>query len=370
MKVFFYVQHLLGVGHLQRAAAIARALRAQGDQVVLASGGAAVSSIPVDVQLPAASAADLTFRALHDEHGQPVDDAWKRRRAGALLDAWRASHADALVIELFPFGRRQMRFELLPLLEDAQRLPRRPLIVCSVRDILQPRPEREAETVELVQRFFDRVLVHGDPALAGFERTFGALERIAERVHYTGYVARHSAASASEGAGEVLVSAGGGAAAGRLLQTAIAAREATLLRNATWRLIAGRNAGEQALRALSREAPPGIVVERNREDFAGRLASAALSISQAGYNTVVEILQARVRAVLVPFAGARELEQTLRAELLAARGAATLVEESALCARSLAEAVNRAARGPRPPADLVKLDGARRSAELIRAWLN
>jgi hypothetical protein len=34
----------------------------------------------------------------------------------------------------------------------------------------------------------------------------------------------------------------------------------------------------------------------------------------------------------------------------------------------LAQAVNRAARLPRPAADLVDLDGARRSAELIMQW--
>lgn len=369
MKVFFYVQHLLGVGHLQRAAAIARALRAQGGEVVLASGGMAVPSIAVDVQLPAASAADLTFRTLLDERGAPVDDAWKRRRAGVLLDAWRASRAEVLVIELFPFGRRQMRFELLPLLEDTRRVARRPLVVCSVRDIIQPRPEREADTVDLVRRFFDRILVHGDPALAGLERTFGALEQIAERVRYTGYVAAHAAPPASDGGGEVVVSAGGGAAAGRLLETAIAARELTILRSATWRLLAGRNSSHPAFRALARRATPGIVVERNRDDFAQLLAGAALSISQAGYNTVVETLQARVRSVLVPFAAARELEQSLRAELLAERGAAVLVPESALSPETLADAVNRAARAPRPPADLVDLDGARRSAELLRGWV-
>src|SRR5438477_1616917 len=158
MTVFFYVQHLLGIGHLKRAATLARALRDARFGVVLASGGVPVPSIPVDVQLPPASAADITFKTLVDDAGQPIDDAWKRRRAGALLDAWRAARADVLLIELFPFGRRQMRFELLPLLEDAQRLKPRPLVVCSVRDMIQSRPEREAETLRLAERFFDRIL--------------------------------------------------------------------------------------------------------------------------------------------------------------------------------------------------------------------
>ena len=113
-----------------------------------------------------------------------------------------------------------------------------------------------------------------------------------------------------------------------------------------------------------------MIVERSRDDFQSLLAGAALSISQAGYNTVAEFLQARVRSVLVPFAAADEAEQTLRARLLAERGAAVVLEERTLSAQSLADAVNRAARGPQPPAGLADLDGARRSAELLKEWLS
>ncbi len=185
MKVFFYVQHLLGIGHLKRAAALAQALRHTGFEVALASGGLPVDGIDVTYQLPPARAADDSFKMLLDEAGHPIDDEWQRRRAGVLLDAWRASRADVLLVELFPFGRRQMRFELLPLLEDARRVQPRPLVVCSVRDLLQPKPAREREALELVERYFDRVLVHGDPAVARFERSFGSAARLGERLAYT-----------------------------------------------------------------------------------------------------------------------------------------------------------------------------------------
>ena len=369
MKVFFYVQHLLGIGHLKRAATLAQALRAAGFQVVLVSGGAPVSGIAVDVQLSPASAADAKFKTLLDDSGRPVDEEWKRGRAAALLDVWRALRADVLLVELFPFGRRQMRFELMPLLEDARRLAPRPLVVCSVRDLLQPRPDREQETAELATRFFDRILVHGDPRLASFERTFGSARTLEGRLHYTGYVVA-PAASPAAAAAEVLVSAGGGAVGRRLLETAIAAREHTLLRGSTWRLLAGLNCSEADFRELGREAKPGIVLERSRADFQELLASCALSVSQAGYNTVAETLQARVRAVLVPFAAGGETEQSVRAELLAARGAAVMLSEAALTAQALADAVNRAARAPRPAADLVDLGGAQRSAELLKEWVS
>lgn len=375
MRAFLYVQHLLGIGHLQRMALLARALRATGFEVTLASGGAPVAGIAVDVQLPPASAADLTFRTLLDAERRPVSDEWKRARTGTLLDAWRRFHdagpAGALVIELFPFGRRQMRFELLPLLEEAKRTTRRALVVCSVRDLIQPRPVREEEAASLFERYYDRLLVHGDPRLAGFERTFGPAGRLADRLHYTGYVVGEAAAASNgAGAGEVIVSAGGGAVGARLLETALRARARTLLRDAAWRVLAGVNASEAQLRSLRELAPPGTIVERNRSDFRALLANAALSISQAGYNTVAEILQARVRSVLVPFAAEGETEQTLRAQALVERGLAQRVDEAELTAETLAEAVNRAASASRPASDCVDLDGARRSAELLRGWLS
>jgi predicted glycosyltransferase len=256
----------------------------------------------------------------------------------------------------------------LPLLEDAKRVARTPLLVSSVRDLVQPKPDREAETLALIERYFDRVLVHGDARLASFERTFSLAAQLERRLHYTGYVVDEPAASKA-GTGEVIVSAGGGAVGAHILRTALAARADSLLRESTWRLLAGVNCSERELRALREQAGPGVIVERSRADFAGMLANCAVSVSQAGYNTVAEVLKARARAVLVPFVGEGESEQMLRAQLLAERGAVQLVEEALLTPQSLAAAVNRAVRGPRPDIATIEVDGAWRTAELLRGWL-
>ena len=366
MKVFFYVQHLLGIGHLRRAATLARALERAGFEVTLASGGKPVEGYRV-LQLPPASS-DASFLHLLDEHGNPVDDAWKRRRREALLAAYAAAAPDVLLIELFPFGRRQMRFELLPLLNQAIAATPRPLIVCSVRDLIQAKAEREQEIVECFEHFYDRLLVHGDPRLARFERSFGAAARIAGKLHYTGYVVQEMPETESDaGANEVLVSAGGGAVGQRLLETAIAARALSSLRELTWRVLAGINA--ENFDALQARAGRGVIVERFRNDFTLRLRNCVLSVSQAGYNTVLETLQARARAVVVPFAGVAESEQSLRANLLAERGLLEVVEEAALTPATLAAAIDRAAARPRPAPGAIDLDGARRSAQLLREWL-
>ncbi len=381
-RVFIYVQHLLGIGHLKRAAVLARALAAQGLDVTLASGGFAVPGLGVEgarfVQLPPAGAADMSFKSLVDEHGAAVDEDWRRRRRAALLAAWHAAEPQVLVIELFPFGRRQMRFELLPLLEAAIAATRRPAIVCSVRDVLgggRRTRAREDETLELVERYFDQVLVHGDPDFIAFDRSFGHAARLAGRLRYTGYMLDASPRSGSGGdAGrdEVIVSAGGGAVGSRLLEAAIRARPLGSLARRTWRVLAGVNVADsdfESLRTLASRAGDGrVIVERARPDFTTLLANCALSVSQAGYNTVVEILHAGTRAVVVPFAGGNETEQRLRARLLAERGLLEALDEQALTPQALAAAVDRAARRPRSAAGAIDLGGAQRSAALIAGW--
>ena len=377
-RAFFYVQHLLGIGHLKRAATLARATAAAGLEVTLASGGLPIPELARDgmlrgvrlVQLPPASAADLTFKSLVDGNGRQIDADWKRMRGEALLAAWRAADPHVLVLELFPFGRRQMRFELLPLLDAAAGAARPPAIVCSVRDVLgsQISPQRQEEALDLVERYFDRVLVHGDPGVIAFERTFPAADRIAGRIEYTGYVLdAPSPAQGDAGRGEVIVSAGGGAVGAGLLEAAIRAKSLSALRGRNWRVLAGHNLADMDYRKLARLAAgeTGIALQRARPDFTTLLANCELSISQAGYNTLMETVRAGARAVVVPFAGGQEMEQTLRARCLAERGLLELVEESALSPATLAAAIDRAARKPRPSAGAIDLEGAQRSAASI-----
>jgi len=175
------------------------------------------------------------------------------------------------------------------------------------------------------------------------------------------------------GVDEVLVSVGGGAVGRQLLEAAIRARPLTTLSGLRWRLMAGLNAAHGTLAelsALARAAGAGaITIERHRADFADLLQNCRVSVSQAGYNTTMETLAARARAVLVPFAGGAEIEQSLRARVLGQRGRVEVVEESDLTPEKLARAIDRAALQPVLSADSIRLDGAQRSAELVSRWI-
>lgn len=368
-RVFFYVQHLLGVGHTVRAARLTRAMQRHGMDVTYVAGG--FDALEKDLggaqvlRLPPVRAADASFKTLLGADGMPVDDRWRTGRKAALLDAFHAVRPDLVLIEMFPFGRWPFRFELLPLLDAAAGRAR---IACSVRDVLVTKrePARHAAIVETVLRSFDAVLVHGDPGFIRLDETFPAAAAIAGKIVYTGYVAPE-APQGPAGPAEVVVSAGGGGTGGTLMRTALAARPLSTLSAAPWRFLAGPNlpAGDRA--ALTPQ--PGVTVEPARSDFPALLAGAAVSVSQAGYNTVMDILVTRARSVLVPFAAQGETEQAFRARRLAARGWVHLVEEERLTPESLARAIDRAAAAGRPEAADIDLNGAHRSAGLLAALL-
>jgi predicted glycosyltransferase len=359
-RVFFYVQHLLGIGHLRRAAVLARALAAGGFDVLLVSGGAPV---PLDVgrarrhQLPPVRARDQGLRELSRLDGTPLDETFRANRTRELLGLLAAEAPQVVITEQFPFGRTQLRFELIPLIEAAQAMRPRPLIVSSVRDVVRRSvsPERVAETIDTFAAF-DAAMIHADPGLVSFDRSFAGWGQVKSRAIYTGYVAEADLTPGpgeDAGKGEVIVSVGGGATGAPLLTAAIAARPRSPLADLTWRLLVGTNLPEAERGLLN--GGEGIVIEPARADFTTLLRNATLSISQSGYNTVVETLCCADRAVLVPFGTARETEQTDRARALAERGMVAVVPSDALSPESLAVAIERTLAGPSirsfPPCD-------------------
>ncbi len=367
--VLIYVQHLLGTGHLKRGALLAQALAAAGMRAELVSGGMPVPHLPYPVyQLPPVRCAADDFTALIDETGKPVSDAWRSHRRECLLDRLVTFQPDVLILETFPFGRRQMRFELMPLLKTARNARRRPHIVSSVRDVLQRRrQQRVAETVSLLKEHFDRVLVHGDPAFISLDESFPMASEIQDKIIYTGYIAERDAIDrlpGTNGTEEVLVSAGGGAVSRRLMLAALEARPLSKLRMLRWRFLIGPGLPQQDLQTIKAHADDDVVVEAVRADFPELLRRCAVSVSQGGYNTVVDLLRSGVRSVIVPFAGGGETEQAFRAQRLHQRGYALILDEAALTPPLLAATIDRAS-SMTPATESINLEGAKNSAKYI-----
>ncbi|MBI1244666.1 MAG: glycosyl transferase [Alphaproteobacteria bacterium] len=357
-RILIHVQHLLGTGHARRMAAVAAACAEEGHDVTLASGGPplrlATGSARL-VQLPALRATDAGFRTLVNDQGMPVDEAWRARRRDATLDLFDAMKPHLLIVELYPFGRSMLRFELEPLLERAQKIAR----LSSIRDVLQrPDDSRAAARVEAA-RAFDAILVHGDRDFLPIEASWPDCAALAGKIVYTGYVPG-DAGQAASGRDEIVVSVGGGAAGARLLGVARALAAARAHAGERWRIRSGDGA------AAGSAANPFVIDEPNGADFPDLLAQARVSVSQAGYNTCVDLLRAGCRSVLVPFAEGREREQTIRARAFADAGRAAIIAETDLDARKLSAAIDAA---PRPPVNRIACDGAAQTAKLLARWL-
>ena len=420
-RILFYVQHLLGIGHIKRASLLVKAWVDAGFTVNVVSGGEPVEQFGFHqaevFQLPAVKAADAKFSALVDSDENPLTEEFKRVRCEQLLQVFSQTEPDILVIENYPFGRRQLRWELKPLLLAARKYPgpavleyseqlpvkgksfshkkgANPIVICSIRDILQGRkPERIDETVALLDQYFDYVMVHGDESFIPLQDSFPKAVQLSDKLIYTGYVSEAvknsyqcrdlsdsglqgsgSAGSGMEsnpflpgedagtadavvedeliessgcsaGSGEVLVSAGGGAVGFELMKMALVCKNSSSLSHLTWRLLLGPNFTDSQKKILEGLADTGCILEPIRDDFYQLLKQCKLSISQAGYNTVMDILTAECPSVLVPFEGSGETEQLYRSRRLAEMGRCEMVLESELDREHLVAAIDRAVAG-------------------------
>jgi predicted glycosyltransferase len=250
-RVLIVVTHLLGVGHLARAALIARALAEAGAGVRLVTGGRASATVDLAgldvVQLPPIHCLGADFKTLRDDNGEIAGPLYLASRRDAICRAYVDFDPSVLVTELFPFGRRQLAPEFLAVLDIARAASPRPAILCSIRDILQPpsKPQRAAQTLERLGRYYDGVLVHADESIITLDASWPVDKALARRLEYTGYVADRRRAQAlrldAANGGEIVVSGGGSAAALRLFAAALEAAKSDRRR---WHILIGHGVEE------------------------------------------------------------------------------------------------------------------------------
>src|SRR5438067_1025560 len=220
--VLFYCQHVLGMGHLVRSLALARAL-ADRFRVVFLNGGPVPRGLPRPagiefVDLPPLGF-DATDRLVSRDSHRPLEDAQRERRE-TILRTFHRLQPRAVVVELFPFGRRKFAAELLPLFEEAHAGgAHRPLLLSSLRDILTTGRRDQARCDEhacmLANRYLDAILVHGDPHFARLEESFGLERDLRVPVFYTGFVVADAPRRPDpRRRRRLIVSAGGGLAGG------------------------------------------------------------------------------------------------------------------------------------------------------------
>ncbi len=322
-RVMFYVQHLLGIGHLARASRIARALIAAGFEVTLVTGGRPVPGFPgadiPNVALPGIAVPDGGFKGLVDDEGRAsgrgVQGPPARPAAGGVPSPAPRYRDDRGLSLRSPAGA--VRTAAADRRDRSRRCRDRCLSPrCATSCNARASPERDEETVRLVNAHFDRVLVHGDPAFAALGDSFPLADRIADRVVYTGLVCGAPPGAPDERF-DVVVSAGGGAGGGRAGAGRGRGGGAAARDGVAGRVITGPNLPQEEFDGLAALAParvsPDAVPHRL---YRACCRSRGCRSRRRATTRWATCLQAGCRALLIPYSADGETEQGDRAARL------------------------------------------------------
>ena len=381
-KLMFYCQHILGMGHLIRSMEIVRGLTDQFE-VCFINGGEVIQGFPVPasvqvVNLPGIKT-DAEFRELQTvDPNRNLADV-ERDRTTQLLQILEKFQPDVLMVELFPFGRRRFSFELIPLLEAAKE--RGVKAVCSLRDIVvtkQDQAKHEAKICRLINQYFDQLLIHGDPNLHPLEDSFSRVKDLDCEVHYTGYVVQRSQnqrltlidqVALNRAEPMIIVSVGGGRFGHNLLRGMVGAAERLADRIPHHlHMFGGPFIPEDLFwnLKLAGQDCPNLSIHRYTPNLLAYLQQADLSVNMSGYNTTMNILTTGVRALMLPFTGNDDQEQTMRVRRLEQLGRVQMLQAEEITPERLAQRVQLALTQQPQEIDF-DLDGVQKTARLVRS---
>lgn len=379
MKIAYYCQHVLGIGHFHRSLEICRKL-SRNNQVTFILGGPDIEFDDTGLvvyQLPGLQM-DSSFRNLHPCDAVASLEETKTLRRDRLFAFFQDQQPDVFIVELYPFGRKAFRFELDPVLSalrDGTLSPCKCYV--SLRDILVERPDDkekfEQRIITTLNRFFDGLLIHSDENIITLEETFDRVKDINIPTAYTGFITRQSGLhdraairkqlQIAKDQTLIVVSIGGGNVGGELLFSSVEAFS-RLSGDKQYRMqiFSGPYFPEVEYRKLQSQLTAGITLERFSDSFPAWLEAADLSISMAGYNTSMNILQAGVPALVYPFTQNRE--QRFRIEKIEKFAAVRTLAKKDLDPDQLADTIKEWSTVSRY-STAIRLDGAEESTRLV-----
>jgi predicted glycosyltransferase len=329
-RVLIYSHDTYGLGHLRRSLRIAAALLTTGAarHVLIASGSPQASSFTVapgiDVLKMPAVTKDAEGGYRSRTLGLDLADT-VRVRSEIVWSAVAGFRPDILLVDHAPIG---MAGELLATLERLATLPRRPLVLLGMRDVVDQVSKVEADWVaggvwETLSCSYDGVLVYGDAAVLTTAQELELRSRISAPVQHVGYVSPpgwERSAPPARRRPSIVVTAGGGGDGLPVMEAYTRFVERSRIAGHIRSVIVTGPFldGDPVGGLVERLAATGKSVDLIR--FSDRmetlLATADGAVTMAGYNTVVELLAYRLPAMLVPRRVPRA-EQWLRATRVA-----------------------------------------------------
>tara|TARA_Y100000385_G_scaffold182381_1_gene188367 strand:- start:9825 stop:10991 length:1167 start_codon:yes stop_codon:yes gene_type:complete len=352
-KVLFYCQHSMGIGHLVRSFALANSLK-KYFKVILISGGEFPEGIKVPkdinfIQLPPIGY-DANNLLIPIGTDIPLYEVMKIRKKN-ILDIFINSEPDFFITEHFPFGKILFMGELLPILKYIKVNNIDVKVICSSRDILEPKTVKkemlENFSIKILNHYYSKILVHGDENFISLDQTFPKFKNIKIPISYTGYISNKKYVSKinRDNFEEIVLSAGGGKVASLFINKMISSfNKYGFGKNIILRVIVGPifpNNDWLKLQDLVK-SNTNIILIRSVESLSETWKKAKLSISPGGYNTTIETLCSRIPALIVPYCNDSNSEQKIRTTRLKKEGLVEMLHLENTSELQIAHAVNKA----------------------------
>jgi predicted glycosyltransferase len=325
IRYLLYSHDTYGLGHFRRTALIAAGIVAASPdaQVLIATGSPRAQAFALPERVDSLKLPSATKDAEGSYRPRKITDSIDelvQLRASLLLAAFEQFRPDVILIDQSPTG---MAGELIPVLRQATRGPRRPRIVLGLREIVDEAARVDAgwsgDGTWTWLGQFDDVIVYGDRHVLSTARELDLDNRLPATVTHVGFVAptMPEPSAASESDPFLLVTPGGGGDGHLLVRRFLDAAEAGATARVRSVIVTGplMSSERRADVVVRAERLPGVEVMEFADDMRQLIASATGVVSMAGYNTVVEELAASTPALLVPRTTPR-LEQDIRATRL------------------------------------------------------
>lgn len=369
MLIMLYSHDSYGLGHIRRTLEIARQLSEDipDAAMVILTGSMQAHTYALPPRTEYIKLPTLT----KNQDGQycsraiprPLDVTIELRQR-IILESLCMLKPDIFLVDKSPGG---IKGELLPALRHCKAFLPYTKLVLGMRDI-EDDPSHvskewtHAGIVPLLEHTYDAIFLYGSRSLYDPVREYGLSAHIEKKLISCGYIGRSEAPPQMDEIRRdlklrtsrfVLVSPGGGDDGYAIVDTYV-----RMLRE---HVQPGRHPFDSLVVTGPLMCPEKrhLLKQAASEDLALQvidftphlyeyLRAADLVVAMGGYNTVVEILTANQRGIIVPRVHPR-LEQCIRAERLAMSGLLQMMHPAKLTPSSLFRAVTQSIDQPRPP---------------------
>lgn len=387
-RVLFYSHDSYGLGHIRRTLSLSDAVRRRypGASLLVLTGSSSVSNLPMPDGLDWIKLPCVTKASDGEYHSRylPIGfDAVRSVRRDIIFSAAQAYRPSLVFVDNVPLG---LKGELRRTLEAVRTWNPGARVVLTLRDILDEPARiidtwRRERTAELIERFYDDVVVYGSPDVFDFVSEYRLPRSLAARCHYAGYIRREPQGDVAElkarlaPAGErlVLVTVGGGGDGQRLILQYLAGLEAAggpgLGAGVRTLVVCGPEmaAAERQQIRLRAALRQDISIIDFTPDLVTTMAAADVVVGMGGYNTICEVLSLAKPAVIMPRRRPR-LEQWIRCSRLAELGLIRVVDPDRDTAASLIAQVRAALSSPPPDTASLNLSGLSTLDRLLPAF--